>query len=314
MRPGVSQKRSGACQLIVMIASCCIVNGTAGEVKCLGDSDRDCYSVGDTRIIDIDLASCYGMTLTVYQDQSFVNATLYALSKPPSLTARDPVNDTLDADKALHPDFFYLYPGSNFSITACWHSAPYHVYVIKGQENFRLWLAGKRGPSVVAYACYVTFSCSSSPPPKPNCEPAVEWPITITAADDWYFAAAVDKPYVRLYLERFEYMVKDSDIISSCNAGGSKPGSIESCTVAKTQDVTTYLLKIGPGESHYIVEATTTCASYIDTTGMIAGLWTLGTFSAVLLIACAAACFCCCYWWKCRTKGKDPETDTLIQK
>ena len=31
----------------------------------VGASNRDQYSAGDTRIIDIDLSDCYGITLTV---------------------------------------------------------------------------------------------------------------------------------------------------------------------------------------------------------------------------------------------------------
>lgn len=294
MMPGATQRRYGVSLLI--ITAVLIWGCIAGEVEDPGTSDRDRYSVGDTRIISMDLTGCYGTTLTVYKDESFVNATLYGLSKRPSLNARDTLNHSLvpHQTSGSRYAYFYLYPGSNVSITACSTSAvTFNVYIIKGIENFTLWRqTGKKGSSVVAYACIVAkVDCAIVGPQLiADCAP---WPKTIQAADDWYFVSDVAESNVWLYIHRYEYLVKDSDIISSCNAGGSKPDSIESCTVAQTPDVSTYLLKIGSGKSTAIVEASTTCAaSEGPNVGMSVSLAIFVVATVLLAIVLGTSCYC----------------------
>ena len=242
-----------------LITTVLILGGIAGQLQAA--PDRDSYSAGDTRIVNIDPTGCHGVTLTIFSDSSFVNATLYALSRPPSLDARDDMNHSIvnhvGSQKQFLSAYFYLYPGSNVSVNACTHGGPYFFSIIKGIDNFTLWQNGNEGKSVVAYSCTVADACKSDPVPSDTCRTSA-WPRKITAADDWYFAASTTNPNVNLYLQRYEYQVENSAILSSCIAGGSNP---ESCTVAKTPDTSTYLLKVGSGGSSAIVEASTACAS-----------------------------------------------------
>ena len=245
-------------------------------------SDRDHYSVGDTRIISIDLTLSCGITLKVYHDASAVTATLFALSTPPKLDGINELKHTLDYQPNDHYQsaFYYLYPRSNVTISACSPSIKrdVSVYVIKGSKNFTLWQNGKRGPSVVDKKFVFKAKCES--------DPIVPCTMTMTEADDWYFATdqSVTDPMVNLTLQRYEYTVKNYSILSSCMAGGNHP---ESCTLA-VADRATYLLKIGSGSSNSVVEANVTRAREGS---LVAVLITL--LSTVLLVLCCIWIICC---------------------
>ena len=193
-----------------------------------------------------------------------MNATLYALSTAPKLDARDEVKHTVvhsgqsEIQEPFQYGYFYLYAGSNVSVSACTNDNTYLLFILKGKDTYTLWQNGKEGPSVVAHRCKVEKLCNGySDQQSSTCDPC-ERPMEIPAADDWYFMALSATANVTLHLQRYEYKVENSAILSSCIAGGSKP---QSCTVAKTLDASTYLLVIGLGESIAIVEATTSCAS-----------------------------------------------------
>ena len=300
----------------------------------VGASHRDRYTAGDTRIIDTDLSNCYGITLTVHSDSPSLNARLYALSTAPKLDARDKVKHTLSHHKdsqstgTFLSGHFYLYAGSNVSVSACTHDHKYRVSIIKGKDNYTLWKNGKEGPSVVEYTCHVGKRCNGDSGPQSStsgrCE-SYRWPRKIPAADDWYFTALSTTADVNLYLQRYEYKVEESAILSSCIAGGSKP---QSCTVAKTPDASTYLLVIGPGESNAIVEATTSCASdssqlqmYTIQVAILVLLTILFGIIAVILCVCTIRCVVCSKKGKemiqnvvCRTKGKEMIQNIMCRK
>ena len=217
----------------------------------------DKYSIGDTRIIDpseyLNLGLCVGIAMTVHSLESTVNATLYSLSTPPKLDTKDDVNHTVKFHGDDRYAYFYLYRGSNVTISACTalRIAEYNVLVFKGRNNYDLWKNGHEG-SPVFYKLKVTALCDSVIPSPIRT-------ISIPEADEWYFAtdkSAPDGSTVWLFLQRYEYTVKSSSVISSCNAGGLNHP--ESCTVVKSPD-TTYLLKIGSGPSESIVVASIGC-------------------------------------------------------
>ena len=112
--------------------------------------------------------------------------------------------------------------------------------------------------------------------------------MTIPEEDDWYFAADANAATANLSLQRYEYTVMDSSVLSSCNAGGSNP---DSCTIDKTNLDATYLLKIGQGPSRSNVEANVNCV-----VGHVAAVVVPVAFVlALILICCILVCiFCCC--------------------
>ena len=289
----------------------------------VGASHRDQYSAGDTRIIDIDLSDCYGITLTVHSDPSPVNAKLYALSTAPKLDARDKVKHTISPRKHSESQgtflsgHFYLYAGSNVSVSACTHDHKYRVSIIKGKDNFTLWKNGKEGPSVVEYTCDVGRRCIGNSGPQSSasvlCE-SYKWPMKIPAADDWYFTALSTTADVNLYLQRYEYKVENSAILRSCIAGGSKP---ESCTIAKTPDASTYLLKIGSGKPYAVVEANTRCVPIEGpNVGMIGSLTTFVLLTVILTVVVGCVCY---RWWARRpprgdgNESRATETQGLVE-
>ena len=162
---------------------------------------------------------------------------------------------------------------------------------------------GTEGPSVVEYSCEVDNACNGDSGPRlsASCGSSA-WPRKIPAADDWYFAAGSANADVNLYLQRYEYKVENSAILSSCIAGGSTTGS---CIVAKTPDVSTYLLKIGPGESSSIVEASTSCATDFESNvGALASLaiFVSATFLLLVVVVIFGHLFMC-QERRCRPRG-----------
>ena len=253
----------------------------------------DGYSVGDTLIINIGLILCYGITLTVNRDESAVNGTLYALSAPPVLDGRNELNHTLQyhGNEQYKYAYFYMYPGSNVTIWGCTraHDNSYTVYVIKGRNNFTLWEQLKRGSTVVFKMFTVDAKSICGSPLQINSFP----PLSIPEADVWYFAIdknAAASSNVHLYLQRYEYTVKSSSILSSCVAGGQNHP--ESCSVFVSKDAT-YLLKFGPGRSDSIVTASLDCA--VDG-GSVAAIILAVLFVAMVSVILTLCVYCHRQW------------------
>ena len=256
-------------------------------------SDRDHYSVGDTRVISIDLTLSFGITLKVYRDASAVNATLYALSMPPYL---DGINELKQSLGYLRPGdnyrsaFFYLYPRSKVTISACTPNSEYTIYVIEGSKNFTSWQDGERGISVFD-TFPVRAKCDSAYPIYPHT-------MTITEADDWYFATDQEAATVNLTLQRYEYTVKSSSVLSSCNAGGNHP---EHCTLALV-DHAIYLLKVGSGPNKSVVDLEANVRRALDVTLVALLLFIL---AIVLIVSCGIIiCSVCCRRFR-RNKDKE---------
>ena len=247
------------------------------------------HTVGDTRIINMDhrsLTFCRGFMLAVNRDESTVSATFYALSTSPTLNGRNELNHTLSIHGKEDYDYYYLHPGSNVTISACTHSTPFSFDIIRGRQNFELWRDGKRGRVFASFEVGSNAWCHS---PSTNAS-FVVYNMTIPEEDDWYFAADADAATANLSLQRYEYTVMDSAVLSSCNAGGSNP---DSCTIDKPNLDATYLLKIGQGPSGSNVEANVNCV--VDD-GLVAAVVVPVAFVlALILICCIVVCiFCCC--------------------
>ena len=121
----------------------------------------------------------------------------------------------------------------------------------------------------------------------------VMYNMTIPEDDDWYFAADANAATANLSLQRYEYTVMNSAVLSSCNAGGSNP---DSCTIDKPDLDATYLLKIGEGPSRSNVEANVNCV--VDG-GLVAAVAVPVVFVLILIlicciVVCIISCWCCC--------------------
>lgn len=245
------------------------------------------HTAGDTRIISMDrstLSFCSGLMLAVNRDESTVNATLYALSTFPTLDERNELNHTLSIHNKDDYDYYYLHPGSNVTISACTHNTQYSFDIIRGRQNFELWQAGKRGRVFDSFEVDYNAWCRG---PSTNTSFAV-YKMTIPEEDDWYFAADANAATANLSLQRYEYRVANSSVLSSCDAGGSDP---DSCTVAIKSHLATYLLKIGQGHSGSNVEARVSCV----VNGVSVALVVLAVLSILILSVCICAiCIAVC--------------------
>ena len=243
------------------------------------------HTVGDTRIIMQDfhsLAFCSGLILAVNRDESTVNATLYNLSEFPVLDGMNELNHTLSINGKDDYDYYYLHPGSNVTISTCTHSTQFSFDIIKGRQNFELWLDGKRG------RVFASFEVGSNAWCRGPSTLFVVYNMTIPEEDDWYFAADALGATANLSLQRYEYTVMNTSVLSSCSAGGNNP---DSCIISKSDFayVPTFLLVIGEGPSRSNVEANVNCAVGGD---LLAGV-ILTVILTLIIIFCT--CMCCIF-------------------
>ena len=189
-------------------------------------------------------------------------------------------------------DYYYLHPGSNVTISACTHTTPYAFDIIRGRPNFELWQAGKRGRVFASFEVTQNAYCRGL---SMNTSYAL-FNITIQEEDDGYFAADANDATVNLTLQRYEYTINSSSVLSSCSAGGS---NFESCTIPKSTEMNvTYLLRIGPGPSRSNVEARADCAVNV---GLVAAI--VVSVVVVLIITCICCVVCIVVCGCCIAKG-----------
>ena len=109
------------------------------------DDDGLHYAPTDTRIIPVSKALCQGLTLSV-QDTLYgsYSAQLYMLDSQPKLTGSE--RFSFNAQPSLFDEYkyyyFYMYPGSNLTVTACisdFSSGQSTFYLIKGNNHFNKW-------------------------------------------------------------------------------------------------------------------------------------------------------------------------------
>ena len=238
------------------------------------------YSANDTIIISLDLALCRGLEMRI--SESPVNATLYALSERPMLSdVNELVREILIQERGDH-DYFFLYPGSNITMSACTYIAPYNLYFIKGRSNFESWKAAGQGERKFLFTSFlITALCSED----------TGWDVystTATAADDWYLVSDGNAARAIFTIKRFEYEVDSNYVITSCTVVGSTQ---RSCTVSKpNSNNVTYLLHVGPGPNTTEVDISIACA--LDP-GLLAAI--IVPSSLVLhCICCSTLSVCIC--------------------
>ena len=129
--------------VVVIIACVLSVHYTASPDY----TDNDLlYAPIDNRIVPFSNVFCQGLKLEVDVVQFGYAASLYMLDSPPKLARleafsfSDHLNYVGDTD--YHYFYYYMYPGSNFSVRACISrnsGGPGFFYLIKGNSNFKTW-------------------------------------------------------------------------------------------------------------------------------------------------------------------------------
>ena len=243
------------------------------------------YSANDTRIISLDLTLCRGLEMRI--SESPVNATLYALSERPMLSdVNELIREILIQERGDH-DYFFLYPGSNITMSACTYIAPYNLYFIKGRNNFESWKAAGQGERLILFESFpITALCSED----------TGWDVyntTATAADDWYLVSDGNTARAIFTIKRFEYEVDSNYVITSCTVVGSTQ---RSCIVSKPNSNTvTYLLHVGPGPNTTEVDVSITCALH---PGLLAAIIVPSSL-VFCCFSCITFCICICLRFVC---------------
>ena len=207
------------------------------------DTKND-YAPGDTRIVSHSSIFCQSLTL---RDTSSTAATLYLLREKPQLTGHD--SFTVTRSNGIAPEYenhlyYYLYPGSNFSVSTClWSGTLASFYLIKGTHNFNKW---SDNPSSY-YALHhfdITSPCSQG---KKN------YTSSFSIEDQYYFVlynpsdltVGFDATYT---FDCVLYQPMNSTIVDSCKAGGL--GSLSSsCTLGHERPLKTKGDHWRPGET-----------------------------------------------------------------
>ena len=182
------------------------------------------YAPRDTRIVSHSSTFCQSITL---RDTSSTAATLYLLREKPELTGHD--NFTFEVQYLIEQGvenhlYYYLYPGSQFSVSTCLTSGSLaSFYLIKGTGNFNKWIDAGSSRYALHYF-YINSACGQS---KRN------YSSSFSSEDQYYFVF-YNPSYTSLTVQatftfnRVLYQLVNSTIADSCQAGGSGPSS---CTL-----------------------------------------------------------------------------------
>ena len=112
------------------------------------DDDSVLYAPIDTRVVSVSSALCQSVRMdvgTLGDDYGGYRATLYMLDSPPTLTGRDSFTFSDQPSFSYSEEYkfyyYYLHPGSNFTMSACITDAgyPMTLYLFKGHNRFSDW-------------------------------------------------------------------------------------------------------------------------------------------------------------------------------
>lgn len=176
------------------------------------------YSPGDTRLVSYSSFFCAGVTLK--ENSSSTGASLYLITETPPLD--DCNNFTISSTMALKDNEYnywnyYLYPNSNFSTEVCSSSSGTDgkLYIVKGKDNFKLWISSHSNDLAVAVFSISTVLCSTIVQP---------YTYHISEEDEYYFIYynlpgnnIILQLNVTVSFERFEYSTANLTSQANCS-------------------------------------------------------------------------------------------------
>lgn len=227
-----------------MVALVIIAISVGASVGTNSKSSERQYTPGDTRLVSVDSSFCSGASVS--GTNSVLEATFYALSRPPALTSWN--NFTLNESSVSVPFSgyvnyqFYLHKGSAANIRSCLAGSlvpSLRLLIIKGTSNFNSWV-NRPSTSRALHSYTISQTC-----PGNN---TFDFQST---SDDYYFfvyynTARSTSARVSVWLQfyRTQYTVNPSDVVSSCHYDG-----VESCSIS-TASGATYLLVVSNDRPH----------------------------------------------------------------
>ena len=273
-----------------------------------GYSSKTYFAPGDTRTFSYSSRYCQKLKL---MDSSNVSATLYLLRNKPPLINNDSFTVNISRPKLNPGDYsywyYYLYPGSNFSMKYCLESSPTQpikFFLIRKQSKFESW---EDNPSS-KYAVRTTDIQNSCQDGKKS----LVYNFT-SSAEEYYFV--FDNPgksssvlAASLYFERKLYNVSPDNIVHHCQVDPSFGSS--TCTV----DV--------PYNSHYTALIVVDASQQTDYESNLDIDWSceprvwvyviIVVIPFVFLVFCVSTTliFCCYFGAKRRRKYQSLNADT----
>lgn len=127
------------------------------------DDDGLHYAATDTRIIPVSGSLCEGLRLTVNKAQDGYTASLSVLNSRPKLNGSETFafsGNYFLGYNYYEYDYFYMYPGSKFTVSACISSGNTHATfkMIKGNSKFKSWI---EDPFYVKDSFQINAPCAS---------------------------------------------------------------------------------------------------------------------------------------------------------
>lgn len=205
------------------------------------------YAPTDTRIIPVSNALCQGLELTVDKALSGYTASLSMLDSRPKLAGNErfniPVNSMYLGPGDYEYYYFYMYPGSNFTVSACIsdsiNNGPATFNLIRGYKNFNNWIDD---PYLVKDSFQINILCGSG-------NQSHVYPIK--NEDYYYLIFEVDNYQMRstrlnvhMSFFRTRYEVTNTSIGDTCSTVGGSHGA--SCSVSVPLSGKTAFLAVTP--------------------------------------------------------------------
>ncbi|KAL5516985.1 hypothetical protein EMCRGX_G002449, partial [Ephydatia muelleri] len=173
-------------------------------------------SPGETRLVSRSSVVCQGMSVS--SGETTVDSTVYHLQTVPKLNASNSFVLSTQASVVNNGDYeywsFHLYPGSNYSLSACLLSSGSSVkyYTIKGADNYDNWVSHPSSSSHYISVLSVTNQCGT---------PIATASLAFSSEDDYYFVFYNDgqksaEVQVVFSFNRKEYSPESGGIIGNC--------------------------------------------------------------------------------------------------
>ena len=278
-----------ACFWICMVFVTVFALTTIGALVSIGSrsSERQ-YTPGDTRLVSVDSSFCSGASVS--GTNRVLEATFYALSRPPALTSWN--NFTLNESSVSVPFSgyvyyqFYLHKRSAANGRSCLAGSPVsslQLLIIKGTSNFNSWVDRPR-TSRALHSYTISQTCPSSNTFRFQ-----------STADDYYFFVYYNsarstsaRVTVSLQFYRTQYTVNPSDVLRSCDYDG-----VGSCSISTTSGATYLLVVSNEQPPSQDGDFSVRC---IAKGGMIAVIVLIPLFVLALLVAVIIVVACYCHY------------------
>ena len=263
------------------------------------DDDGLNYSPNDTRIISVNNVMCQGlkMTVDVTSDPGYT-AQLYMLKSPPLLTGHEKfsIQESVYVTDDFQYYYYYLHPGSNFTVSVCEDNLSGRFKLIQGNKNFRKFQHGSYSvPHNQDFP--ITSVCGDS---MSTSNITLTYNVTV---EDYYYFILENEDYegtivptlsIDFYRTRYQIDTSNDTVVDQCEE--STDGLSVSCSVSVPFSGQTAYLEIVTEESSYLdwsdeISVETSCQPRVWVYVVISISTLIGALAVVVPVM---ICVCIC--------------------